>query len=87
MKAIAAREVRESSKLASATVAARLQGQNGERSSRVTRAHGQEKLRVDQLRTTRREAIYGDAVKQANMRGGNGRKVKSKTCKSSGLAG
>lgn len=86
MKAIASRAVRESSKLASATVAARLRGQNGERSKRVNRAHGEERLKVAQLRTTRREAIYGDAVKQANMRGGNGREVKSNKYKSSSAA-
>ncbi|CAM9121714.1 unnamed protein product, partial [Ectocarpus sp. 13 AM-2016] len=45
----------------------------------VGRAHDEEKLRVARLRATRREAVYGDAVKAANMRGTNYRsKAKKK---------
>lgn len=85
LKAMASREVRESSKIASATVAARLKGQNSERSSRVAHAHRKEQLRVAQLRATRRESIYGDAVKEANMRSGNGgKRKKAKTRESPG---
>lgn len=72
MKAIASREVRENSKAASATVAARLGGRSVEERNRVVgRAHGEEKRRVARLRATNPGAVYGDAVKEANMRGAN----------------
>lgn len=79
MKTIAYREVRESGKAASATVAARVGG-IAERSHRVVgRAYDEEKLRVARLRAIRRETVYGDAVKEANMRGTNYRsKAKQK---------
>ena len=71
MKAVVSRQVRESSKAASAVVAARLGGKScEERINRVGRAHGEEKLRAAQMRATRCGIIYGDAVTEANKRGG-----------------
>lgn len=77
MKTIVSRQVRESSKVASAVVAARLGGKScKERSNRVGRAHGEEKLRAAQIRATQRGATYGDAVTEANKRGSNKRESK-----------
>lgn len=70
LKTIGSRQVRESSKVASAVVAARLGGRSCEdRNNRVGRAHGEEKLRAAQMRATQRGVIYGDAVTEANKRG------------------
>lgn len=76
MKAVVSRQVRESSKAASAVVASRLEGKSSEeRTNRVARAHGEKKLRAAQMRATQRGVIYGDAVTEANKRGS---KVESK---------
>lgn len=69
MKAVVSREVRENSKVASTTVAGRLGGRSVQERNRVGRAHGEEKLRVARLRAAKPGAVYGDAVKKANMRG------------------
>lgn len=70
MKTVVSRQVRESSNVASAVVAARRGGKScEERSNRVGQAHGEEKLRAAQMRATRRGVIYGDAVTEANKRG------------------
>lgn len=79
LKAIVSREVRENSKAASATVAARLGGRSvEERHNRVGRAHDEEKLRAARLRAAKPGAVYGDAVKEANMRANNGSKNRGK---------
>lgn len=71
LKAVRAREVREESQAASAAVAARLGGQLADRDDRVTRARGRERVKRALQRAARPEVIYGDAVKEANLRGIN----------------
>lgn len=70
MKTIGSRKVRESSKVASAIVAARLGGKRHEEcSNRVSRVHAEDKMRVAQLRAAKPGVVYGDAVKEANLHG------------------
>lgn len=69
MKTIGSRKVRENSKVASAVVAARVGGKRCERNNRVSHAHAEDKTRVAQLRAAKPGAIYGDAVKEANLHG------------------
>jgi len=69
MKTIGSRKVRESSKVASATVAARVGGNRCERDNRVSRVHAEDKMRLAQQRAAKPGVIYGDAVKEANLRG------------------
>ncbi len=69
VKTIGSRKVRESSKAASAVVAARVGGKRCERNNRVSRAYAEDKTRVAQLRAAKPGVIYGDAVKEANLHG------------------
>lgn len=71
LKAVRAREVRDESQAASAAVAARLGGQLADRDDRVARARDREKLKQVLQRAARPGVIYGDAVKEANLRGVN----------------
>lgn len=77
-KAVLARSVREESKAAPAIVAARLGSQHADSDDRVACARAREKVRVALLRASRPGTMYGEAVKEANLRGANGGRLKSR---------
>lgn len=68
VKTVLSREVREGGKAAAATLAARLSEKMFESDGRVVRARRREKMRAAELHASRPEAMYGDAVKHANLR-------------------
>lgn len=83
-KVVLSREVRERGKAAAAAVSARLCGQAADRDGRILRARKLEKLRAARQRAARPENIYGNAVKEANLRrvvkaAGTSR-IKRRTC-------
>lgn len=79
MKAIVSRQVRESSKLASAVVASRFGGKScDERRDRVGCAHDAEKVRARRC-GQQRAALYGNAVTEANKRGNKHASQKEKS--------
>lgn len=67
LKAVLSREVRAEGKVASAAVAARINGEHAKFNGQARHAQRKE-LRGALRRAARPEVIYGNAVKEANMR-------------------